>query len=88
MEESMNKHDKLTPEEKRMLKEEVRETWYELPLELRELMVEVKRQKLKVMYMLQDWAKHNGHETMTDLLSRAISHKEAKLQEIEKSLED
>ncbi len=88
MEVSMNENNKLTPEEKRMLKQEVHEVWYELPIELRELMVEVKRQKLKLMYMLQDWAEHNGHETMTELLSRAISHKEAKLQEIEKSMED
>ena len=83
MNESMNENMKLTTEEKKMLKDEIKEVWSELPTELQEYIVEVKRQKLKALYMLQDWAKKNGHETMTELLSRKITCKEHKLKEIE-----
>ncbi len=83
MKESMNEHIKLTAEEKKMLKDEIKEIWSELPSELQEYIIEVKRQKLKALYMLQDWAKKNGHETMNELLSRRITCKEHKLSEIE-----
>ena len=83
MKKSMNENVKLTAEEKKMLKDEIKEVWSELPTELQEYLIEVKRQKLKALYMLQDWAKKNGHETMTDLLSRRIICKENKLKEIE-----
>ncbi len=83
MDTSMNQDTKLTPEEKKMLKQELRDTWSELPKDLREYIIEAKRQKLKVLYMLQDWAKQNGHETMLDLLSRKIAHKEEKLKMME-----
>lgn len=84
MEESMNQDVKLTPEEKKMLKDEIHDSWSEFPKELQEYIMEVKRQKLKVMYMLQDWAKQNGHETMLNLLSRKITHIEEKIQKMEK----
>lgn len=86
MEETMNQNEKLTPEEKKMLKTQLRESWNELPQELKELIVEVKKQKLKTLYMLQDWAKKNGHETMLDLLSRRIAHKEDKLKKMEEHI--
>ncbi len=83
METSMNQNDKLTPEEKKMLKQELRDSWSELPKELQEYIIEAKRQKLKVLYMLQDWAKQNGHDTMLELLTRKIALKEEKLQKME-----
>ena len=83
MKKSINENTKLTAEEKKMLKDEIKEVWSELPDELQEYIIEVKRQKLKALYMLQDWAKKNGHETMNELLSRRIACKEHKLTEIE-----
>lgn len=88
MKETMNENTCLTSEEKKLLKQEIKEVWSELPVELKEYIIEVKRQKLKAMYMLQDWAKKNGHETMLDLLSRAIVGKEAKLAEMEQTVMD
>ncbi|MBQ8558337.1 MAG: hypothetical protein IJ440_06065 [Alphaproteobacteria bacterium] len=88
MKETMNESACLTSEEKKLLKQEIKEVWSELPVELKEYIIEVKRQKLKAMYMLQDWAKKNGHETMLDLLSRAITGKESKLAEMEKTAMD
>lgn len=88
MKETMNENACLTSEEKKLLKQGIKEVWSELPVELKEYIIEVKRQKLKAMYMLQDWAKKNGHETMLDLLSRAITGKEAKLAEMEKTAMD
>ncbi|MBQ8557970.1 MAG: hypothetical protein IJ440_04155 [Alphaproteobacteria bacterium] len=83
MDVSMNQHTKLTAEEKKMLKQEVYDSWSELPKDLRAYILESKRQKMKVLYMLQDWAKQNGRETMLDLLSRKIVHKEEKMQKLE-----
>lgn len=80
---SMNQNTKLTSEEKKMLKKELCESWPELPKELKNYIIETKRQKLNMLYMLQDWAKQNGHETMLDLLSRKIAHKEEKLKKME-----
>lgn len=88
MKETMNENACLTSEEKKLLKQEIKEVWSELPVELKEYIIEVKRQKLKAMYMLQDWAKKNDHETMLDLLSRAIVGKESKLAEMEKTAMD
>lgn len=75
----MEQNEKLTPEEKRLLKDEIHEAWDELPSEIQDLIMEVKQQKLKVLYMLQDWAKNHDHETLLDLLSRKIACKEAKM---------
>lgn len=86
MEKTMNQNEKLTAEEKKILKTQIKESWNELPQELKELIVELKRQKLKSLYMLQDWAKKNNHETMLDLLSRCIAHKEAKIKEMEEHI--
>ncbi len=86
MEESMNQNAGLTREEKIVLKRELEEAWPELPRELREFVIEALKQKLKALYMLEDWAKKNGHETMLGLLSRKIVLKEDKIQEMEKSL--
>ncbi len=83
---SMNQDSKLSPEERKMLKQELMESWSELPKELQEYIVETKRQKLKVLYMLQDWAKQNGHETMLELLTRKIAHKEDKLKKMEEEM--
>lgn len=86
MTETMNQNEKLTPEEKKLLKTQLHEAWSELPQELKELIVEIKRQKLKSLYMLQDWAKKNGHETMLNLLSRRIACKEDKLKKMEEHI--
>ncbi len=83
---SMDKDTKLSPEERKMLKQELMSSWPELPKELQEYIVEAKRQKLKVLYMLQDWARNNDHETMLDLLSRKIAHMEDKLQKMEQGM--
>ncbi len=83
---SMNQDAKLTIEERKMLKRELMESWPELPKELQEYIIEAKRQKLKVLYMLQDWARNNGHETMLDLLTRKITHKEDKLKKMEQGM--
>ncbi len=83
MEVSMNQNTKLTPEEKKMLKQEIYDSWSELPKDLREYILESKRQKMKVLYMLQDWAKQNGRETMLELLSRKIVCKEEKMKRLE-----
>lgn len=80
------KEMKLSFEEKQLLKEEIKKSWDELPLELKEFYLETKREKLRALYMLQDWAKKNNHETMLDLLSRKIAHKEEKLQQMQDSL--
>ena len=76
---TMEQNEKLTPEEKHLLKDEIHEAWDELPSEIQDLIMELKQQKLKVLYMLQDWAKNHDHETMLDLISRKIACKEAKM---------
>lgn len=79
---TMDQNEKLTPEEKRLLKDEIHEAWEEFPSEIQDLIMEVKQQKLKVLYMLQDWAKNHDHETMLDLISRKIACKEAKMKQM------
>jgi hypothetical protein len=34
--------------------------------------------------MIEGWAKNNGHQTILDLISRRIAHKEEKIKELEK----
>ena len=84
----MEQNEKLTPEEKRLLKDEIHEAWEEFPSEIQDLIMEVKQQKLKVLYMLQDWAKNHDHETMLDLISRKIACKEAKMKQHESTDEN
>ncbi len=74
--------EKLTREEKDLLKEELRGAWPEFPLEMKRYIYETKKQKLQVLYMIQDWAKNNGHEVIMDLISRRIAHKEEKLEKM------
>lgn len=74
--------EKLTREEKDLLKEELRGAWPEFPLEMKRYIYETKKQKLQVLYMIQDWAKNNGHEVIVDLISRRIAHKEEKLEKL------
>lgn len=76
----------LTPEERKILKKEIAEAWPELPTELKQFIVDAMQQNLKTLYMLQDWAKKEGHETMLELVSRKIAHKEDMVQKMESSL--
>ena len=71
--------EKLTREEKDLLKEELRGAWPEFPLEMKRYIYETKKQKLQVLYMIQDWAKTNGHEVIVDLISLRLAHNEDKL---------
>lgn len=86
MKTSINQEICLTQDEKKILKQEVQKAWDELPLEMRQFIVEAEKQKLKALYMLEDWAKKNGHETMLNLLSRRIACKEAHIENLESSL--
>jgi hypothetical protein len=76
----------LTREEKDLLKEEIRGAWEEFPLEMKKYIYETKKQKLQTLYMIQDWAKNNGHQVIVDLVSRAICCKEDKLEKMKKEL--
>lgn len=79
-------NDKLTQEEKDLLKEELRGAWPEFPLEMKRYIYEAKKQKLQVLYMIQDWAKNNGHQVIVDLISRRIICKEEKLEKMKAEL--
>ena len=81
---NMNTNGKLTPEEKKLLKEEIKKAWSEFPKEMQRFLIEVKKEKLKALYMIEGWAKNNGHQTILDLISRRIAHKEEKIKELEK----
>lgn len=81
---NMNTNGKLTPEEKKLLKEEIKKAWSEFPKEMQRFLIEVKKEKLKALYMIEGWAKNNGHQTILDLISRRIAHKEEKINELEK----
>lgn len=76
-------NNKLTPEEKKMLKTEIKKAWAEFPAEMKRFLIDVKKEKLKALYMIEGWAKENGHETILDLISRKIAHKEEKIKELE-----
>ena len=82
----MNTNGKLTPEEKKLLKQEIKKAWSEFPKEMQRFLIEVKKEKLKALYMIEGWAKNNGHQTILDLISRRITHKEEKIKELEKHL--
>ena len=85
MKKEMNKHVCLTVEERKLLKKEIQEAWPELPVDLKTFIVEAMQQNLKTLYMLQDWAKKEGHETMLELVSRKIVCKEDQIQKMESS---
>lgn len=86
MKEEINNITCLTAEEKKILKEEIKLAWPELPIELRQFIVEAMQQNLKTLYMLQDWARKENHETMLDLVSRKIAYKESVVQKMESSI--
>lgn len=85
MKKEMNENVCLTPEERKILKQEIQMAWPELPVDLKAYIIEAMQQNLKTLYMLQDWAKKEGHETMLELVSRKIVHKEDQIQKMESS---
>lgn len=78
--------NKLTPDEKILLKSEIKKAWPEFPEDMKKFILETKKEKLKALYMIEGWAKDNGHQTIVDLISRKIAHKEAKIQKMEAEL--
>ena len=86
MKQEINKDLCLSQEERKILRQEIDVAWDELPFELKQFIVEAHQQNLKTLYMLQDWAKKNNHETMMELLSRKIAYKEEKIRKMESAL--
>lgn len=86
MKKELNKDLCLSLEERKILKKEIESVWVEFPFELKQFIIETYQQNLKVLYMLQDWARKNNYETMLELLSRKIAYKEDKIQKMESSL--
>ena len=80
--------DSLTEKEKSLLKKEIRDVWPEFPNEMKRFIYETKKQKLQSLYMIESWAKENGHKTIVDLISRRIAHKEAKIEQLKKELSE
>jgi len=78
--------NKLTDDEKKLLKSEIKKAWSEFPEEMKKFILETKKEKLKALYMIEGWAKDNGHQTIVDLISRRIAHKEEKIKMLEKEL--
>ena len=78
--------DSLTEKEKSLLKKEIRDAWPEFPIEMKRFIFETKKQKLQSLYMIEAWAKENGHTTIVDLISRRIAHKEAKIEKLKEEL--
>lgn len=78
--------NKLSPDEKKILKQEIKKAWIEFPLEMKRFILETKKEKLKALYMIQGWARENGHETILNLLSRKIAHKEDRIKDMEEEL--
>lgn len=76
----------LTLEERQILKQEIDLAWPEFPIELKQYLIEAMQLNLKTLYMLQNWAKNNGHETMLDIVSRKIIYKEERVKHMESSL--
>lgn len=75
--------NKLSSDEKQLLKNEVKKAWAEFPKEMRAFIVSAKKETLKGLYMIQDWAKKNGHETILDLITRKIGYLEDKIARLE-----
>lgn len=82
----VNTENRLNPEEKKLLKSEIKQAWSEFPAEMKKFILEAKKEKLKALYMIESWAKDNGHQTMLDLISRKIANKEAKIKQMEADL--
>lgn len=82
----MMNNNKLSMDEKETLKHEMRETFNELPDEIKQRILDTKKEKIRTLYMIQGWAKENGHETLSDLLVRKIAHKEEKISKLENQL--
>jgi len=76
----------LTDKEKSLLKKEIKDAWPEFPAEMKRFIYEAKKQKLQSLYMIESWAKENGHQVIVDLIARRIAHKEAKLAKIKEEL--
>ena len=76
----------LSMEEKKKLKEELHKVWPQFPLDLRKVILEAKKHKLNIFYMIENWAEENGNQILVELLSRKIKHLEEKLQKMEKEL--
>ena len=72
----MNEELGLNAEEKKLLKEKIYGVFDEFPIELQERILETKKEKLRTLYMIEGWAKDNGHDELANLLSSAIAHKE------------
>ena len=73
----------LSPDEKDLLKEEVKKVWAKFPKDMKKFIIETKKQRINGLYMIQNWAKENGNELILDLVTRKILHKEEKLHELE-----
>lgn len=73
----------LSPDEKALLKEEVKKVWTKFPEDMKNFIIETKKQRINGLYMIQNWAKENGNELILDLVTRKILHKEEKLHELE-----
>ena len=80
-------NNKLSQKEKELLKSEVKKAWDEFPLDMKRFLIDVKKEKLKALYMIEGWAKDNGHQTILDLISRKIAHKEERIKELEAKLD-
>ncbi len=78
--------NKLTPDEKKLLKSEIKQAWPEFPEDMKKFILETKKENLKALYMIEGWAKDNGHQTIVDLIARKIAHKEDKIQQMEAEL--
>ena len=78
--------NKLTQKEKELLKSEIKKAWAEFPADMKRFLIDVKKEKLKALYMIEGWAKDNGHQTILDLISRRIACKEAKIKKLESEL--
>ena len=83
---TMDTENKLSPKEKELLKSEIKKAWSEFPAEMKRFLIDVKKEKLKALYMIEGWAKQNGHQTILDLIARRIAHKEAKIKQLESEL--
>ena len=81
-----NKPEKLTPEEKTLLKSEIKQAWHDFPLEMKRFLIDVKKEKLKALYMIEGWARENGHHKILELISKRIAHKEEKIKKLESEL--
>lgn len=72
----MNENNGLTDDEKKLLKQKIHDAFKEFPFELQERILETKKEKLRTLYMIDGWAKDNGHDELVSLLSNEIAHKE------------